>query len=54
MLPGRKKDFWHDEPPIDTSSPGSVSASDDVDKSRLGPQPVTRAIDETKASEKLA
>ncbi|KAG4030823.1 hypothetical protein MFRU_011g02750 [Monilinia fructicola] len=49
-----QKDFWHDEPPINTSSPGSLSTPDDADKSRLGHEPVTRSIDETKAGEKLA
>ncbi|TGO10190.1 hypothetical protein BTUL_0142g00290 [Botrytis tulipae] len=49
-----KKDFWHDDPPINTSSAGSFSAGDYADKSRVEPQPVTRAIDESKAGEKLA
>lgn len=50
----RQKDFWHSEPPLNNSSAGSISAPDDADKSRGAPQPMTRAIDETKAGEKLA
>ncbi|KAB8297665.1 hypothetical protein EYC80_001473 [Monilinia laxa] len=49
-----QKDFWHEEPPINTSSPGSFSTPDDADKSRLGHEPVTRSIDDPRAGEKLA
>lgn len=54
IFSNRKKDFWHDDPPINTSSTGSFSAGDYADKSHAEPQPVTRAIDESKAGEKSA
>ncbi|ESZ93823.1 purine transporter [Sclerotinia borealis F-4128] len=49
-----KKDFWHDEPPINTSSAASLSTPDDAYKSRGDSEPVTHALDEAKAGEKLA
>ncbi|CAD6448855.1 c6baf8e1-2afa-419e-8a48-4b87c7667de8 [Sclerotinia trifoliorum] len=49
-----KKDFWHEDPPINISSAGSISVTDDSDKSRAGPESVTRPINENKAGEKLA
>ncbi|RDW77772.1 xanthine permease family protein-like protein [Coleophoma cylindrospora] len=48
-----KKDFWHDDPPVRTSSTGSFSTPEESYKSSAAAEP-TVTVDDSKNGEKLA